>query len=76
MEKKKYLVPQTEVLKIDGCELLNGLIASGTGDDVVINPNGEIGKGNATTAASKPHFNLWDWDAEDFEDDEDEKKNN
>lgn len=75
MEKKKYFTPQIEVLKVDGSELLNGVIASGPGNDVIINPNGGIGKGNAGTAASKNHFNLWDYDIEDFEDDEDEKNN-
>ena len=75
MEKKKYFTPQIEVLKVDGAELLDGVLASGPGKVVIPTDVSGIQTGNAGSAASKNHFNLWDYDIEDFEDDEDEKRN-
>lgn len=73
--KKGYICPSVYIVKIQGGDLLEGLKTSGT--KVVINPNGTVTKGNATMAASKYNYSLWDYDEEDledFEDKEDDKK--
>lgn len=75
--KKGYIRPSVCIVKIQGGDLLEGFKSSGT--NVIVNPNGNIGKGNAATAASKYKYgyDLWDYDdedMEDFEDKEDDKR--
>ncbi|HCD77207.1 MAG TPA: hypothetical protein DEQ27_02360 [Prevotella sp.] len=73
--KKGYICPSVCIIKIQGGDLLEGLKASG--QKVIIPTNGNINKGNATSAASKYNYSLWDYDdedIEDFEDKEDDKR--
>lgn len=74
MEKKKYTNPSITVVEMRGDDLLDSMLSD---SGYVIKTNGTINKGNASTAAGKNHFNLWDYDEEDiedFEDKEDEKR--
>lgn len=70
MEKKKYTNPSITVVEMRGENLLD-LSPQGTH----LNTNG-ITKGDASQAAGKFHYNIWDYEEgeEDFEDKEDEKK--
>lgn len=80
--KKAYIIPTTSIVCSDieqailaGSNPFSGVVEP-TNPDTGLGTGGTItggGNGDNVTPA-KNRYSVWDWTAEDFEDDEDEKK--